>query len=87
MEGTCASPIPVGGGTDDAAGNAHALASRWPHANRDHDRPVTYDVSHIRAVAFEHTILTYSQPENPRSSWSADRIRLQQLSREVVSGD
>jgi acyl-homoserine-lactone acylase len=78
-----APPIPLGGGTGDAAGNANALASVWPHANRDHYRPVTYGSSHIQAVAFlphgrvdARTILTYSQSEDPTSRWSADQTRM-----------
>lgn len=78
-----APPLPLGGGTGDAAGNANALASRWPSANRDHDRPVTYGSSHIQAISFlaggrvdARTILTYGQSENPRSPYSADQTRL-----------
>ena len=78
-----APPIPLGGGTGDAAGNANALASRWVRDNKDHLRPVTYGSSHIQAVSFlDHgrldarTILTYSQSENPRSPFSSDQTRL-----------
>ena len=78
-----APPIPLGGGTGDAAGNANALASRWPQQNTDHDRPVTYGSSHIQAIAFlpggrllARTILTYGQSENPRSPWSSDQTRM-----------
>ncbi len=75
--------IPLGGGTGDAAGNANALASRWPQQNKDRYRPVTYGSSHIQAIAFlsggrvnARTILTYGQSENPRSPWSSDQTRM-----------
>ena len=75
--------IPLGGGTGDAAGNANALATRWPKANTDHLRPVTYGSSHIQAISFlaggrvdARTILTYGQSENPRSPWSSDQTRM-----------
>jgi len=78
-----ARPLPLGGGTGDAAGNANALASRWPSANRDRYRPVTYGSSHIQAVSFlsrgrvdARTILTYGQSENPRSAYATDQTRL-----------
>ncbi|GAA1790047.1 penicillin acylase family protein [Nocardioides hankookensis] len=78
-----AKPFPLGGGTGDAAGNANALASRWPVSNRDHYRPVTYGSSHIQAVSFlsggrvdARTILTYGQSEDPRSPYAADQTRL-----------
>ncbi|GAA1132505.1 penicillin acylase family protein [Nocardioides aquiterrae] len=78
-----APPIPLGGGTGDAAGNANALASRWVRDNKDHYRPITYGSSHIQAISFlDHgrvdarTILTYSQSENPRSPYSADQTRM-----------
>ena len=78
-----APPIPLGGGTGDAVGNANALASRWPGANADRYRPVTYGSSHIQAIAFlsggrvnARTILTYGQSENPRSRWSSDQTRM-----------
>ena len=78
-----APPIPLGGGTGDAAGNANALASRWPRRNTDHYRPVTYGSSHIQAISFlaggrvdARTILTYGQSENPRSPWSSDQTRM-----------
>ena len=78
-----APPIPLGGGTGDAVGNANALASRWPEANADRYRPVTYGSSHIQAIAFlsggrvnARTILTYGQSENPRSRWSSDQTRM-----------
>lgn len=78
-----ARPLPLGGGTGDAAGNANALASRSPVANRGHYRPVTYGSSHIQAVAFltggrldARTILTYGQSENPRSPYALDQTRL-----------
>lgn len=75
--------IPLGGGTGDAAGNANALASRWPVRNADHYRPVTYGSSHIQAISFlsggrvdARTILTYSQSEDPTSRWSSDQTRM-----------
>lgn len=78
-----APPIPLGGGTGDAAGNANALASRWARDNKDHYRPITYGSSHIQAVSFlsrgrvdARTILTYSQSENPRSPYSSDQTRM-----------
>jgi acyl-homoserine-lactone acylase len=77
-----ATPIPIGGGTG-AAGNANAVASRWPVANKSRLTPVTYGSSHIQAISFldggrvsARTILTYSQSENPRSRWSLDQTRL-----------
>jgi acyl-homoserine-lactone acylase len=77
-----ASPVPIGGGSG-AAGNANAVASRWPKANRDRLTPITYGSSHIQAISFlddgkvsARTILTYSQSENPRSRWSLDQTRL-----------
>jgi acyl-homoserine-lactone acylase len=78
-----APPIPLGGGTGDAAGNANALASIDPIQNRNRYRPITYGSSHIQAISFldggrldAHTILTYSQDENPLSPYSADQTRL-----------
>lgn len=79
-----APPIALGGGTGDAAGNANALASRWPKQNKNkYYRPVTYGSSHIQAIAFlsggrvsAHTILTYSQSEDPTSRFSSDQTRL-----------
>lgn len=78
-----APPIPLGGGTGDAAGNANALASRWAAQNTDHYRPITYGSSHIQAISFlaggrvdARTILTYGQSENPLSPWSKDQTRL-----------
>ena len=78
-----APPIPLGGGTGDAAGNANALASRDPIQNRGKYRPVTYGSSHIQAISFlrrgrtdARTILTYGQSENPRSPYSTDQTRL-----------
>ncbi len=78
-----APPIPLGGGTGDAAGNANALAARWVRDNKDHYRPITYGSSHIQAISFlahgrvdARTILTYSQSENPRSPFSADQTRM-----------
>ena len=67
-----APPIPLGGGTGDAVGNANALASRDPCDNTDRYRPITYGSSHIQAVPFldggrvdARTILTYGQSEDP----------------------
>jgi acyl-homoserine-lactone acylase len=77
-----APPIPLGGGTGDALGNANALASRNPLRNSDHYRAVTYGSSHIQAIAFtDHglrarTILTYGQADDPTSPWHADQTRL-----------
>ncbi|CAN5678725.1 hypothetical protein BH11ACT8_BH11ACT8_21450 [soil metagenome] len=78
-----APPIPLGGGTGDAAGNANALASRLPVQNRNRYRAVTYGSSHIQSIAFlphgrlsSRTILTYSQDEDPTSRFSADQTRL-----------
>jgi acyl-homoserine-lactone acylase len=78
-----APPIPLGGGTGDAAGNANALASRWARDNRDHYRPITSGSSHIQAISFlprgrvdARTILTYGQSENPRSPYSTDQTRM-----------
>ncbi len=78
-----APPIPLGGGTGDAAGNANALASRNPIQNTRKYRPITYGSSHIQAVSFlpggridARTILTYSQDENPLSAYSSDQTRL-----------
>lgn len=74
--------IPLGGGLGNAAGNANALASRLPIANKAKFRPITYGSSHIQAIAYTkhglvaRTILTYSQDENPRSRFSADQTRL-----------
>jgi acyl-homoserine-lactone acylase len=77
-----AEPIPIGGGTG-TAGNANAVASRWPSANKDRLTPITYGSSHIQSIAFlgdgrvsARTILTYSQSENPRSRWSLDQTRM-----------
>ncbi len=77
-----ARPLPIGGGTG-AAGNANAVASRWPAANRNRLTPITYGSSHVQAISFldggrvsARTILTYSQSENPRSRWSLDQTRL-----------
>jgi len=78
-----APPIPLGGGSGDAVGNANALASRNPSDNTDRYRPITYGSSHIQAVAFldrgrvdARTILTYGQSEDPTSRWSHDQTRL-----------
>ncbi|GAA5154893.1 penicillin acylase family protein [Nocardioides marinquilinus] len=78
-----APPLALGGGTGDAVGNANALASRRPGANRDRYRPITYGSSHIQAIAFldggrvsARTVLTYGQDEDPRSRYAADQTRL-----------
>jgi acyl-homoserine-lactone acylase len=78
-----APPIPLGGGSGDAAGNANALASYEPRSNKHYYRPVTYGSSHIQAVAFlsggrvdVHTILTYGQSEDPTSPYSSDQTRM-----------
>jgi acyl-homoserine-lactone acylase len=78
-----APPIGLGGGMGDEAGNANALASRNPVANRKKYKPITYGSSHIQAIAFEkggrvnaRTILTYGQNEDPTSPWSEDQTRL-----------
>ncbi|MCX6402019.1 MAG: penicillin acylase family protein [Propionibacteriales bacterium] len=74
---------PIGGGDGDLAGNANAVASRNPAANKDRYKPVSYGSSHIQAVAYladgsvdARTILTYSQYENPASPWAADQTLL-----------
>jgi acyl-homoserine-lactone acylase len=73
--------IPIGGG-EGYAGNANAVASRDPGANRNRPYPVSYGSSHIQAVAFTDagvdadTILTYGQSLNPRSRHSSDQTRL-----------
>jgi len=78
-----APPIPLGGGSGDAVGNANALASDWPEDNTDRYRPITYGSSHIQAISFlpggrvdARTILTYGQSENPRSPYSTDQTRM-----------
>jgi len=75
--------LPLGGGDGDLAGNANALASRDPIANKDRYKPITYGSSHIQAVSFladgtvqPMTILTYSQYEDPTSPWSSDQTLL-----------
>ncbi len=76
-----APPIPIGGG-EGFAGNANAVASRNPGANKNRLYPVSYGSSHIQAVAFTDTgvdadtILTYGQSLNRRSPWSSDQTRL-----------
>jgi acyl-homoserine-lactone acylase len=76
-----APPIPVGGG-EGYAGNANAMASRDPGANKNRLYPVSYGSSHIQAVAFTdagvaaHTILTYGQSLNRKSRHSHDQTRL-----------
>lgn len=78
-----ASPIPLGGGEGDRAGNANALASRGVLANGGYLKPITYGSSHIQAISFlpdgaldARTILTYGISDNPRSPWSQDQTRL-----------
>jgi acyl-homoserine-lactone acylase len=78
-----AAPIPLGGGLGDQAGNANALASRDPLANKGFLKAVSYGSSHIQAVAFladgkvsARTILTYGQSEDPGSPWSTDQTRM-----------
>jgi acyl-homoserine-lactone acylase len=80
---TGAPPIALGGGLGDEAGNANALASRNPVANRGKYKPITYGSSHIQAISFldgggvdTKTILTYGQSENPTSPWSKDQTEL-----------
>lgn len=75
--------LPLGGGEGDLAGNANALASRSPQDNSDRYKPITYGSSHIQAVSYladgtvqPHTILTYSQYEDPASPWSSDQTAL-----------
>ncbi len=78
-----ASTIALGGGLGDQAGNANALASRYPVQNKGRYKPVTFGSSHIQAISFlgrgvvdARTVLTYGQSENPRSAWSQDQTRL-----------
>ncbi|HEX6248077.1 MAG TPA: penicillin acylase family protein [Nocardioidaceae bacterium] len=74
-------PIPVGGG-EGFAGNANAVSSRSPGANRDRLYPIGYGSSHIQAVAFTDdgvdadTVLTYGQSLSRRSPYSSDQTRL-----------
>jgi acyl-homoserine-lactone acylase len=76
-----APPIPIGGG-EGYAGNANAVSSRNPGANKKWFSPVSYGSSHIQAVAFTDrgvdadTILTYGQSLNRRSQWSWDQTRM-----------
>ncbi len=76
-----APPIPVGGG-EGFAGNANAVSSRSPGANRDRLYPISYGSSHIQAVAFTDTgvdadtVLTYGQSLDRRSPYSSDQTRL-----------
>jgi len=78
-----APPVPLGGGTGDALGNANALASRHPVRHADRYRPITYGSSHVQAIAFldggrvrARTVLTYGQADDPSSPWHADQTRL-----------
>jgi acyl-homoserine-lactone acylase len=76
-----APPIPIGGG-EGYAGNANAVASRDPGANRKRLYPISYGSSHIQAIAFTDagvnadTILTYGQSLNRRARASRDQTRL-----------
>jgi acyl-homoserine-lactone acylase len=77
-----ASPIPLGGGSF-ATGNANALVSESPVANKDRLVPVTYGSSHIQAVAYgrkgrlnARTILTYGQATDPTSPFHQDQTKL-----------
>jgi len=77
-----APPIPIGGG-EGYAGNANAVASRDPGANKDRLYPISYGSSHIQAIAFQDdgrlnasTILTYGQAIDPTQSFSKDQTRL-----------
>jgi acyl-homoserine-lactone acylase len=78
-----APPIGLGGGSGDDVGNANALASRNPVANKNKYRPITYGSSHIQAISFlgggkvdARTILTYGQNEDPTSPYSSDQTVL-----------
>lgn len=78
-----ASPIPLGGGDGDKAGNANALASRGVLANTGFLKPITYGSSHIQAISFlpngavdAKTILTYGMSDNPNSPWSQDQTQM-----------
>jgi acyl-homoserine-lactone acylase len=78
-----APPIGLGGGSGDDVGNANALASRNPVANKNKYRPITYGSSHIQAISFlgggkvdARTILTYGQNEDPTSPYSKDQTEL-----------
>ncbi|HWU31944.1 MAG TPA: penicillin acylase family protein, partial [Marmoricola sp.] len=75
--------IPITGGEGDASGNANATMSRSPQYNTKYYSPVNYGSSHIQEVAFIgkigmdiHTILTYSQYEDPTSPYSSDQTRM-----------
>lgn len=75
-------PLPIGGG-EGFAGNANAVASRDPGANKDRLYPVSYGSSLIQAVAFgdrgrvnASTILTYGQATDPTQRVSKDQTRL-----------
>jgi acyl-homoserine-lactone acylase len=76
-----APPIPIGGG-EGFAGNANAVSSREPGANKGRLYPISYGSSHIEAVAFTdrgvaaRTILTYGQSLDRRSPWSSDQTRM-----------
>jgi acyl-homoserine-lactone acylase len=77
-----APPIGLGGG-DAGAGNANALATGLPAANKERLRPIAYGSSHIQGVAFldrgrlaARTILTYGQSTDPTSRWAHDQTRL-----------
>jgi len=77
-----APPIPIGGG-EGYTGNANAVASRDPGANKDRLYPISYGSSHIQAIAFQDdgrlnasTILTYGQAIDPTQSFSNEQTRL-----------
>jgi acyl-homoserine-lactone acylase len=77
-----APPIPIGGG-EGFAGNANAVSTRDPGANKTWPYPVSYGSSHIQAVAFRdggrlnaRTILTYSQAIDPTQPTSRDQTRM-----------
>lgn len=76
-----APPIPVGGG-DGGSGNANAVATSNPAANRDLPYPISYGSSHIQAVAFTDdgpqaaTVLTYGIATDPTSPHASDQTVL-----------
>ena len=77
-----APPIAIGGGLGET-GNANAVASRDPGANKGRLYPISYGSSHIQAVAFRgrrgldaSTILSYGQAIDPTQRFSSDQTRL-----------
>ena len=69
--------FPLGGGLGDQSGDANAVSSTLGDPILD---PVTRGSSYIQTIAFRgktgidaHTILTYSQYEDPASPWSDDQ--------------